>query len=928
MRRWILAVIMAAGVAGGWTPGGHYPTGEGGVPAAVNDPLSGLVPYSMNVQVTGRISTNDVAVFTDRTGRYLRGTNLVHLLAGLAPAAINAGMSNYLVEVTGVATTAQARAELAVTLAEAATNLTAQAVAALGVQSNLTDTAYVAATNAAAEAVTAYAAATNAAAQAAAAYAAGTNAQATATAVEYLAAAGYAAGTNGQALAWAAGTNASAAAAAAGLAYVAATNAQAEAAAAAFDAALAAADLSTALSAATNAQSYAYTAMTNAAQARAQAAAGYAAGTNALAISATSHTGSTNAAAQAAAVYATATNAQALAQGAAASASIALTLAGSYHSSATNAYATATNAAAQVSAAYTAATNAAAQAAAVYALAASKNRLEGYTGISTNTVWMDLEGLPGCGVTARLWRAYAPTALVWQASCPLLTNKLNDPLAQTRMETQWWGSVPFPLSFPSDGPVTYTQRSSNGALHSFTAVTNVFGGADIYYGNTRASNYLAKASAPQADYLAGEAMTFDWIGDALTAGLTGTVTLARALPGAVTNAAGTLATADWVGTYVFDFVVPLFNEIYDGLWDPFDNHTNNLANPHGVTAAQLGALTNETDTAALAALAAHSAYWPPDATARDFFTFTTNANEITITGYNIDGGTDVVIPDYINGWPVTTIGANAFSESGVTSIGGAGNVVTVGDFAFAYCYALASVPLPQAQTVGASAFGSCYSLTSVSLPQVQTVGYYAFGSCTSLTSVYFNNDAPTIVGDIFADLTPNQVTNYVTNPQATGWGEKLGGMPVVRLPLYADAIYQAGLPVATEAHVAEQIAAIPEPDMSDHPTFSQIAASNALPYTAWTGTVTPADGTATVSIAHGNMPVLVTDAPCVLTLDPTGYGTGGVSRVSLSYYTGTNALTFATNIIKYAETPTVVTNGWNTLLIRRVSDGAWKGVGL
>ena len=108
----------------------------------------------------------------------------------------------------------------------------------------------------------------------------------------------------------------------------------------------------------------------------------------------------------------------------------------------------------------------------------------------------------------------------------------------------------------------------------------------------------------------------------------------------------------------------------------------------------------------------------------------------------------------------------------------------------------------------------------------------------------------------------------------------------------------------------------------------ECAGGGSAPYTAWTGTVTPADGTATVTIAHGNMPVLVTDAPCVLTLDPTGYGTAGVSRVSLSYYTGTNSFTFATNIIDYAATPTVDTNGWNTLLIRRVSDGAWKGVGL
>jgi hypothetical protein len=368
------------------------------------------------------------------------------------------------------------------------------------------------------------------------------------------------------------------------------------------------------------------------------------------------------------------------------------------------------------------------------------------------------------------------------------------------------------------------------------------------------------------------------------------------------------------------------------------------------TGSHAGLATTGDVAAAIAAIPAADAFWPHNATASSWFTFTTNSGAVTITGYNIAGGTDVVIPDYINGWPVTTIGANAFWESGVTSIGGAGNVVTVGesafgschslasaplpqvqtvvDFAFSYCTSLVSVLLPQARTVGDFAFVDCTSLSSVQLPQAQTVGGYAFDNCTSLASLYFDNDAPTIGADIFTGITPNQVTNYVTNPQATGWGDRLYEMPVVRLPLYADAVYQAGELVATTGHVAQAIAAIPVPDMSDRPTFSQIAASNALPYTAWTGTVTPADGTATVAIAHGNMPVLVTAAPCVLTLDPTGYGTAGVSRVSLSYYTGTNALTFATNVISYAETPTVDTNGWNTLLIRRVSNSDWNGVGL
>ena len=73
------------------------------------------------------------------------------------------------------------------------------------------------------------------------------------------------------------------------------------------------------------------------------------------------------------------------------------------------------------------------------------------------------------------------------------------------------------------------------------------------------------------------------------------------------------------------------------------------------------------------------------------------------------------------------------------------------------------------------------------------------------------------------------------------------------------------------------------------------------------------------------MPVLALDGAAVLTLDPTGYGTAGVSRVSLSLWRGTNTLELATNVVEYATAPTLPTNEWSTILFRRVSDGAWKG---
>jgi hypothetical protein len=101
-----------------------------------------------------------------------------------------------------------------------------------------------------------------------------------------------------------------------------------------------------------------------------------------------------------------------------------------------------------------------------------------------------------------------------------------------------------------------------------------------------------------------------------------------------------------------------------------------------------------------------------------------------------------------------------------------------------------------------------------------------------------------------------------------------------------------------------------------------------LPYSPFSGTITPANGTATVTYAVGSMPSLTLTEATVLTLDPTSYGTSGVSRVSLSLYCGTNAVTLATNVITYATTPTLSTNTWNTILIRRVSNDSWKGVQL
>ena len=99
-------------------------------------------------------------------------------------------------------------------------------------------------------------------------------------------------------------------------------------------------------------------------------------------------------------------------------------------------------------------------------------------------------------------------------------------------------------------------------------------------------------------------------------------------------------------------------------------------------------------------------------------------------------------------------------------------------------------------------------------------------------------------------------------------------------------------------------------------------------YTPFSSIITPAGGTATVSVAAGFQPSLTITSPTVIQLDPAGFPTTGVCRVSLNFYSGTNAVTFATNVVTYATTPTVSTSCWNTILFRRAANCIWRGAGL
>lgn len=93
--------------------------------------------------------------------------------------------------------------------------------------------------------------------------------------------------------------------------------------------------------------------------------------------------------------------------------------------------------------------------------------------------------------------------------------------------------------------------------------------------------------------------------------------------------------------------------------------------------------------------------------------------------------TNVIIPRYYNGLPVTKIGDGAFlNRSEITSIVVPEGVLNIGNGAFRECVSLASISLPSTLTsIGEYAFYNC-ALTSIALPEgLGEIKQYTFYSC-------------------------------------------------------------------------------------------------------------------------------------------------------------------------------------------------------
>ncbi len=151
------------------------------------------------------------------------------------------------------------------------------------------------------------------------------------------------------------------------------------------------------------------------------------------------------------------------------------------------------------------------------------------------------------------------------------------------------------------------------------------------------------------------------------------------------------------------------------------------------------------------------------------FVYNIIGDEVTIIDYVGETITEANIPAFIDGYPVTKIGNNAFDSCyTLSSLTIPNTVKVIGEEAFYKCQKLTDVFIPEGvTTIGASAFYECNSditLIPASVTYIGENAFYEYGECFGVLYTGTDEDWKkiTIIGDI-NDSKLNYRTNVIVD---------------------------------------------------------------------------------------------------------------------------------------------------------------------
>lgn len=150
----------------------------------------------------------------------------------------------------------------------------------------------------------------------------------------------------------------------------------------------------------------------------------------------------------------------------------------------------------------------------------------------------------------------------------------------------------------------------------------------------------------------------------------------------------------------------------------------------------------------------------------DYYTYTINDGEATITDVDTSISGDVIIPSTLGGYPVTCIGKDAFGFClNVTSVEIPDGVTTIDKLAFQKCSA-AKINIPSSVTkIGNYAFSDCVQLGVIDIPSsVTSIGDGVFYECGNLIRITVEKNNAYYSSDEYGVLFNKNKTELIQYP--------------------------------------------------------------------------------------------------------------------------------------------------------------------